>query len=66
MAKNVTGQILGGDPEAGIAADTVLEVFEALGLDGAYTATINGEPAEMEDSLDEYSFVCFSPAVKGG
>ena len=66
MARHVTGQVLGGQPKAGIEADTVQDVYDALGLDGNFTATINGEPADMDDELDEYSFVSFSAAVKGG
>lgn len=66
MANNITGQVLGGSPKAGISADTVQDVFEELALNGSYTATVNGEPAAMDDELEDYQFVSFAPAVKGG
>lgn len=65
MARNVTAQVLGGQPKVTEAAD-VQDAFNALELNGSYTATINGEPAEMSDVLDDFSFVSFAPAVKGG
>lgn len=65
MSGNITAQVTGGQPKV-ISASTVKEAFEALNLSGNYSATINGEPAKMEDSLSAYSFVTFSPSVKGG
>lgn len=65
MAKNVTAQALGGQPKV-VEASTVKEAFDALGLTGNYTASINGDTAEMSDELEEYSFVTFAQAVKGG
>ncbi len=65
MAKNITAQVLGGSPKV-IEAATVKEAFEALGLNGNYTATINGDAAEMDEELSDYSFVSFAQAVKGG
>lgn len=65
MAKNITAQVLGGSPKV-IEAETVQDAFNALGLNGNYTATINGDAAEMSDGLDDYSFVSFAQAVKGG
>lgn len=65
MAKNITAQALGGQAKV-IEADTVSDAFNQLGLSGNYTASINGEPASMSDSLEEYNFVTFAQAVKGG
>lgn len=66
MAKNITGQVLGGQPKAGLEAATVGDVFEQLALSGSYTATVNGDAADLDDELDDYMFVSFAPAVKGG
>ena len=65
MAKNVTAQVLGGTPKV-IEAETVRDAYKELALDGSYTPTVNGEPAEMDDDLNDYEFVNFAPAVKGG
>lgn len=63
MAK-VQVQVSGGDikqKEAG----TVSELKSQLGLDG-YIATVNGEPVSSDYNLDDYEFVTFSKAEKGG
>jgi hypothetical protein len=65
MAKNITAQVTGGQPKV-IEVSTVSEALTALGLTGNYTATVNGEGAEMSDSLSDYSFVTFAEAIKGG
>lgn len=65
MAQNVTAQVLGGQPRV-IEAETVQEAFDLLNLSGNYTASINGEPADLQDELEDYNFVSFAPAVKGG
>lgn len=65
MAQNVTAQVLGGQPRV-IEAETVKEAFDTLNLSGNYTASINGEPASLDDELEDYNFVSFAPAVKGG
>lgn len=66
MAKNVTAQVLGGQTKVLQDVDTVQDVLNALELDGAYAASVNGEPATNESELNDYEFVSFSPAVKGG
>lgn len=66
MAKKITGQVLGGSPKGDISAETVGGVFKQLGLSGNYTATVNGEPADMETELNDYEQVMFAPSVKGG
>lgn len=65
MASNIRGQVLGGQEKV-LDANTVQDVYSALGLNGTYTATVNGEPAEMDTELNDYEFVSFAPAVKGG
>lgn len=65
MAKNITAQVVGGTPKV-IEAKTVQNAFDALELSGNYTATVNGNPAKLEDSLNDYEFVYFTVAVKGG
>ena len=65
MAKNITVQALGGQPKV-IEAASVSDAFQALGLTGNYTASVNGEAANMSDALNDYEFVTFAQAVKGG
>jgi hypothetical protein len=65
MAKNITAQALGGAPKV-IEADTVSDAFNQLGLSGNYTASVNGDTAEMSQELNDYEFVSFAQAVKGG
>lgn len=64
MAK-VTAQVVGGQAKV-IEVSTVDEVRAALGLSASYEATVNGEPADMEQELEDYEFVTFSEKVKGG
>ena len=66
MAKNITGQVVGGRPQTLAEAFTVQNVFDALGLDGTYTATVNGESAELSASIADFSFISFAEKVKGG
>lgn len=66
MANKITGQVLGGVEKVMESAETVKDVFNELGLTGNYSATINGEPADMDADLNDYEFVAFSPSVKGG
>ena len=66
MARNIVGQVLGGSPKTGLTAETVQDVFTQLNLSGPYTATIQGEPAELSDSVDDYDQIHFAPSVKGG
>lgn len=66
MAQKVTGQVHGGANKLLENAETVQDVFSSLGLSGNYTVMINGEPAEMDDELEDFSFVSFTQSVKGG
>jgi sulfur carrier protein ThiS len=65
MAKRVTCQMLGGEAIVLDEVFTVGEVLDELGAEG-YVASVNGNPAEPDDELDDYSYVSASPAVKGG
>lgn len=66
MAKNITAMVLGGQNKVLNEVDTVQEVLNELGLEGSFAVTINGEPAELSSELNDYEFVSFAPAVKGG
>lgn len=65
MAVSVVASVLGGDPKR-VVATTVADVKRQLQLTGAYTAQVNGEPAQDGDTLTEEDFVSFAQAVKGG
>lgn len=65
MAVSVVASVLGGDPKR-LVATTVGEVKGQLQLQGAYTAQVNGDPADDGDALSPEDFVSFAPAVKGG
>jgi hypothetical protein len=62
---SVIALVTGGEPKR-VEASTVQAAKNALGLSGNYTATVDGSPAQLTDSLDEESFVSFSLQVKGG
>lgn len=67
MAIEVRGKALGGAEKVfQDGVETVQDVFNKLELNGSYTATVNGEPAEMSDELPDYAYVAFAEAVKGG
>lgn len=65
-ARNVTAQVLGGEAQVLNGVETVGDALEELGLDGNYTATVNGEPVDLDYELSDYEFISFSSAVKGG
>lgn len=62
---SVVGKVVGGQPQEH-TADTVGELKGKMNLDGNYSAQVNGEPASMGDSLNDYDFVTFTQSVKGG
>lgn len=66
MAKQVQAQVAGGKIEVYKNVKTLGDLREKLDIGDGYTATMNGEPVEDDDKLDEYSLVCFAPAVRGG
>lgn len=69
MAKKVTGEIVGGKSEVMNDVETVADVAEKLGLGrgaAGYTAAINGNAAELGESLEDFNNVTFAPASKGG
>lgn len=67
MANNVTAQILGEDPRILNGVLTVEDVKDELGvLEGSYSASVNGEPADDDYELADFENVTLSPSVKGG
>lgn len=66
MANNIKAQVSGGEVKSYDGVDTVGDVRKKLGLNSSYVATVNGEPEDDECELDDYNFVAFAPAVKGG
>ena len=65
MAKNITVLAAGGTPKV-LEVSTVQAAYDALNITGAMTATVNGEPASMTDSLSDFAHVSFAAQVKGG
>lgn len=66
MANNITARVLGGGPQILEDVETVGDARKKLKLEKGYAATVNGEPAEDDQELEDYEQVCFAPAVKGG
>ena len=62
---SVAAKVVGGSLKE-FSASTVSELKDLMGLEGSYTAQINGEPADMDDYLEDTDFVTFTKAVKGG
>lgn len=65
MAK-VTAQVVGGQAQTFDGISTVSEALSELGLEGNYNATVNGEPADLDEELPDFAFVTFAKSVKGG
>lgn len=65
MAKGIAAQALGGDAINNLEINSVQDAYNKLGLSGNYTPTVNGRPAEMNQRLNDFEQVNFSPAVKG-
>jgi sulfur carrier protein ThiS len=66
MANKVTIQVLGGQPKVVDGVVSVADAISALGLEGQYTATINGEPASLDSDVMDFEYIALAPAVKGG
>ena len=47
------------------AGASVSDVIKAASLDGKYSATINSNPAELSDTVEEGMTVFLAPQVKG-
>lgn len=62
---SVVACVLGGQPKR-VEVSTVEGAKNALGLTGNYTASVNGETAELSDALTANDYVTFSQQVKGG
>lgn len=60
----VIASVLGGNPVR-MDANTVMDVKETLQLTN-HTASVNGEPANDGEELQDEDFVSLAPAVKGG
>lgn len=66
MAAQVQVQVTGGPIKLVKNVDTVQELREKLELGKDYTATVKGEPADDDQDLEEFDFVGFAQAVRGG
>lgn len=66
MANNVIGQVAGGSKRVLDNKTTVADVASELGASTGYTASVNGDPAEMSDTLEDGDMVTFAKSVKGG
>lgn len=67
--KNVTIQVSGGRSIQASVSEirTVRDARVKAGIAGQnHTAMINGSPAKDTDSVCNFSFITFSPAIKGG
>jgi len=63
---SVIGSVSGGDPKRVNDVETVQDVKDELGLEGNYTAAINGDTASLSDLVENEQYVTFATAVKGG
>lgn len=64
MAK-VSVKVSGGALKE-LEVDTIKEARIELGLDKTYTATVNGEPEDDGYETNDFEYIVFAPAVKGG
>lgn len=62
----ITAKVVGGAPQDFDDVETVGDVRKRLKLDKGYAATVNGEPEDDNYELNDYEYVTFAPAVKGG
>jgi len=65
---NVTAQVVGGRKQVLELSEgsTVKDAMQAIGLEGSYSASVNGSPATLDEKLNDYVFVTFSEKIKGG
>jgi hypothetical protein len=65
--KNVTVQVLGGGSCLfGVDEVPTVGAAKAKMMLPNYTASCNGEPADDDDEVSEFSFISLNPSVKGG
>ncbi len=64
MAKKVTAQVFGGDPQVFDDCATVGDVKAKMRVPN-HTALLNKELATNGDALSDYDVVSLAPAVKG-
>ena len=63
---DISAKVTGGSLEIFEDVNTVSELISEMGLEGNYTAMINGSPADLSDSLTDDDFVSLTKSVKGG
>ena len=63
---SVAGKVIGGTLKEYSGITSVSDLAGAMGLEGNYTAQVNGEPADFSDYLEDTDYVTFTKAVKGG
>ena len=61
----VAAKVMGGSLQE-LDAETVGELKDIMGLEGTYSAQVNGESADDETQLRSRDFVTFTKSVKGG
>lgn len=66
MAKKVVVRVSGGAQKTLDNVETVGEVKKEMGVDINYTATVNGDPADNDQELNDFEQVDLAPAAKGG
>lgn len=66
MAKNVIGQVTGGDPKKFDDVETVGAVRSKMNVAAEYIGSINGAPAVDGDLVDDYDQVVFTQGSKAG
>jgi sulfur carrier protein ThiS len=66
VPNNIIVQVSGGTKQVLDGVYTVADVKRKMGTTEGYSASINGNPAQDGDSLDEGDVVTIAKAVKGG
>jgi len=65
MAKKVTVQVAGGNPQVFSGLNTVEDAREKIKAGDDYSASINGVPADGDEELEDFCYVSFAPNAKG-
>lgn len=64
--KTITVKVLGKPAEAvENFSGTIQDAINQLGLEGTFTASVNGNPALLSSEVVDMGFVTLTPAVKG-